>query len=158
MYSTSIASSTCPIECIISPTSSSSVPYLRDLYNFPTSCLDPKSSKSPWSLPFPLLPATSCQSSCCYWFYLISLTFLVLVEFISILLHVHYHCLGLPSFLINYYSSLQTGLPASRLAPFQPFLHTATCVVLQKRNLIIPFLSLKPLSTELNLKTYEWHI
>lgn len=46
VWSTGFMSSPCLIECIIFSPPSSSVPYLRDLYHFPTSCLGLKSSES----------------------------------------------------------------------------------------------------------------
>lgn len=71
-YSTGMTSSSCLMECIISPHSSCSVPYLGDLYHFLTQLS--RSEKLKIILEsFFSFPSPSCQLPNCCWFYFLNL-------------------------------------------------------------------------------------
>lgn len=115
VHSTSITSSTCLIECIISPTLFSGVLCLRVLYHFSTSCLSLKSSKSSWSFFYPLTP-TSCQWPSCYQFY-----FLKLFGFFNLgEIHLHFSTSSLPLSLSLFLIWITTT--ASKLVSWPPLL------------------------------------
>lgn len=108
------------------------LPISKDLYHFSNSCPGLKGSKSSWSPLFSYLLHLFSHQVVVGSTFLIFLMyiFLSLVEFTSILLHLHNHSLGLASFLMrNYYNSFQLGFPASSLTPFQPTHHIGTWAI-----------------------------
>lgn len=130
VYSTGVASSTCLIECIILPTPSFRVPYLKRLISFSNQL--PRSESLKIILEsFFSLPSPSCQSPSCCWLYFLNLFdfFLKLGGF-----HLHSSTTSQPlswSIIISQVELLQqipTWFPyfQSYLTPFQPAHHTAT--------------------------------